>query len=73
MNDSIQILKGILSWSDRIGSDEINEIQNAILLLENTKVYTKKDMEKFFIAGGKLSRSIKNDSFQEFIDKLNTN
>jgi hypothetical protein len=27
------MLKGILSWSDRIGSDEISEIQEIIKLL----------------------------------------
>ena len=31
------MLKGILSWSDRIGSDEISEIQEIIKLLTKTK------------------------------------
>ena len=30
---TISMLKGILSWSDRIGSDEISEIQEIIKLL----------------------------------------
>mgnify|MGYP003115781261 CR=1 FL=1 len=34
---TISMLKGILSWSDRIGSDEIYEIQEIIKLLTKTK------------------------------------
>ena len=64
-------LKAILQWSDRIGSDEICEIHEIIALIEkNNKVYDGKDMEKAFIAGGKLSRDINNDSFDEFLSKL---
>lgn len=35
------------------------------------KKYTKKDMEKCFIAGGKLARSIDNPGFEDFINSLN--
>lgn len=40
MNKTISIaaisrLKSLLSWSDRIGSDEIYEIENIIKLLKN--------------------------------------
>jgi hypothetical protein len=31
---AIEMLKGILHWSDRIGSDEISEIQEIIKLLK---------------------------------------
>tara|TARA_R100001440_G_C2453917_1_gene108649 strand:+ start:56 stop:184 length:129 start_codon:yes stop_codon:yes gene_type:complete len=34
---AIEMLKGILSWSDRIGSDEISEIQEVIKLLTKIK------------------------------------
>jgi len=33
--------------------------------------YTKADMEKSFIAGGKSCRDINNDGFDEFLEKLN--
>jgi len=32
---AIQKLQQMLDWSDRLGSDEIAEIQNVILLLKN--------------------------------------
>tara|TARA_R110000796_G_scaffold1156_4_gene4494 strand:+ start:11 stop:136 length:126 start_codon:yes stop_codon:yes gene_type:complete len=32
---AISRLKSLLKWSDRIGSDEINEIKNIIKLLKN--------------------------------------
>jgi len=35
------------------------------------KKYTKKDMEKCFIAGGKLARNIDNPGFEDFINSLN--
>ena len=35
------------------------------------KKYTEKDMEKAFIAGGKLARNIENPGFNEFINSLN--
>ena len=40
MNKAISIaaisrLKSLLNWSDRIGSDEIHEIENIIKLLKN--------------------------------------
>lgn len=63
-------LKGLLKWSDRLGSDEIHEIKVIIKLLKDSKSYTLKQMEKSFIAGGKLCRNIENDSFDEFIKKL---
>jgi len=35
---AIEMLKGILEWSDRIGSDEISEIQETIkILITKTK------------------------------------
>ena len=70
MKEAINRLKAILMWSDRIGSDEIDEIDNIIKTLEKEKTYTKADMEASFIAGGKLCRNIENDSFDEFIGKL---
>ena len=35
------------------------------------KKYTEEDMEKCFIAGGKLARSIDNPGFEDFINSLN--
>ena len=35
---AIEMLKGILEWSDRIGSDEISEIQETIKLLKNEEI-----------------------------------
>ncbi len=35
------------------------------------KKYTEKDMEKAFIAGGKLARNIENPGFNDFINSLN--
>lgn len=37
IQEAIQALKGMLLWSDRIGSDEIDEIQNIIKLLTTNK------------------------------------
>ena len=37
MKEAIDRLKLMLQWSDRIGSDEINEIQELIEILENEK------------------------------------
>lgn len=33
--------------------------------------YSKKDMEKAFIAGGKMAKNIENPGFEEFIEQLN--
>lgn len=63
-------LKQMLSWSDRLGMDEIDEVGEILNLLSTKEVYDKKEMEKAFIAGGKLARDIKNDSFDEFLKKL---
>lgn len=68
---SIQLLKEMKEWSDRIGSDEHYQINEIVKILESSKYYTKKDMEKAFIAGGKSARNIENDGFDEFIEKLN--
>jgi hypothetical protein len=68
---SIQLLKEMKEWSDRIGSDEHYQINEIVKMLESSKYYTLKDMEKSFVAGGKLSRNIENDGFNEFIEKLN--
>jgi len=38
---AIKKLKDMLSWSDRIGSDEIHEIQETIKVLEASKVEEK--------------------------------
>ena len=37
MKEAIDRLWGILQWSDRIGSDEINEIEELIKILEDEK------------------------------------
>jgi len=39
---AIQMLKGILSWSDRIGSDEISEINEVITILKRINYGNKK-------------------------------
>ena len=36
MKEAINRLKGMLRWSDRIGSDEIFEIQEIIKILEQS-------------------------------------
>ena len=36
MKEAINRLKGMLRWSDRIGSDEILEIQEIIKILEQS-------------------------------------
>ena len=71
MEEAIKRLKGILQWSDRIGSDEIHEIREIITTLENEKSFTRNDMEKSFIAGGKSARDFKNPGFLEFLETLN--
>lgn len=63
-------LKQMLSWSDRIGSDEIVEINEVIKLLGDVEIFSKKDMEKCFIAGGKLALNIEKPSFEETINKI---
>jgi len=35
MKEAINRLKGMLKWSDRLGSDEIDEIKEIIKILEN--------------------------------------
>jgi len=35
MKEAINRLKGMISWSDRLGSNEIYEIKEIIKLLEN--------------------------------------
>lgn len=73
MEKAIQMLKNMLSWSDRIGSDEIDEIANIIGVLKlEGKKYSESDLQKAFIAGGKLSRNINNPSFEEFLETLKT-
>lgn len=37
MKETIKRLKEMLSWSDRLGSDEIYEINEIIKILENEK------------------------------------
>lgn len=71
MKEIITRLKSMLKWSDRIGSDEIVEINEVITSLENIKIYSNSDMEKSFIAGGKANRDINNPSFDEFLETLN--
>lgn len=71
MGEAINRLKAILQWSDRIGSDEIHEIKEIVNILENEKSFTKNDMEKSFIAGGKSARDFKNPGFLEFLETLN--
>ena len=68
IREVINDLKGIIEWSNRIGSDEINAINDIIFQLENNKFYTKSDMEESFIAGGKSCRNINNPGFDEFIN-----
>jgi len=34
---AINMLKGLLKWSDRLGSDEISELQEVIKLLNKNK------------------------------------
>lgn len=71
MIEIVNRLKAMLKWSDRIGSDEIGEIGEVITLLENTRTYSRSDMEKSFIAGGKANRDINNPGFDEFLESLN--
>ena len=70
MQEVIERLELMLKWSDRIGSDEIYEIKELINILKTIKVYSIKDMEKCFIAGGKASRNITNPGFDEFINTI---
>jgi len=64
-------LNGMLSWSDRIGSDEVYEIRSLIKMIENNEaLYTKKEMEKSFVAGGKMAMNFQSDSFEEFLTTL---
>ena len=70
MEEAINRLKSLLSWSDRIGSDEIYEIREIISILKSNQTYTRSEMEKAFIAGGKANRNIENPGFDEFINNL---
>lgn len=70
MKEIVNRLKAMLLWSDRMGSDEIFEINDLISIAESTILYTKADMEKSFIAGGKLCFNMEHDDFDTFIDKL---
>jgi len=61
----------MLTWSNRLGSDEVYEIREVIKALEDTPIkYTKKEMEKSFIAGGKMAMNFQSDSFEEFLTTL---
>jgi len=42
MKEVLDRLKLMLKWSDRIGSDEINEIEELIEILENQIKYDRK-------------------------------
>ena len=42
MKEAIKRLKEMLRWSDRIGSDEIFEIQEIIKIMDNVKLKIKK-------------------------------
>lgn len=46
---AVQKLQQMIDWSDRLGSDEINEIQDVILLLklENSTIDIIKDLRKY--------------------------
>ena len=73
MKEIVNRLKAMLQWSDRLGSDEIVEIRELIQLGEKSdNLYSKSDMEKAFIAGGKASRNIENPGFDEFLENLKT-
>lgn len=37
MNSAIKKLKAMLEWSDRLGSDELSEIEEIIEILESEK------------------------------------
>ena len=76
MTQAINKLKSMLLWSDRIGSDEISEINDIIKLLEKSHIkqhienkkiiYTKETMENAFKAGGSLHFDF---DFNTFLDK----
>ena len=78
MTQAINKLKSMLLWSDRIGSDEISEINDIIKLLEKShikqhikskkSIYTKEDMENAFIAGDVLPF---NFPFNDFLNRYN--
>ncbi len=51
-------------------NESLKEMTKIIKILNSNKYYTKKDMEKAFVAGGKSARNIENDSFDEFIEKI---
>ena len=44
--EAIQRLKELLKWSDRLGSDETQEIKEVINLLENKKVVKKENLKE---------------------------
>ena len=72
MKEAIKRLKDLLGWSDRLGSDELDEIATIIDILKNSnEKYTLKEMEESFISGGKLARNIENPSFDEMIEEIN--
>ena len=45
--DAIVKLKSLLSWSDRIGSDEVYEIALIINLLENNSIDVEKTVKRW--------------------------
>lgn len=72
MKEAIKRLKDLLGWSDRLGSDELDEISTIIGILKNSnEKYTLKEMEESFISGGKLARNIENQDFSELIEEIN--
>lgn len=37
MNEAIDRLRSIIQWSDRLGGEEVHEIQNIIKILQDSK------------------------------------
>jgi hypothetical protein len=58
-------------YSDSLPIFITTKVEEHINLLIKSKVYTKKDMEKAFIAGGKLCRDFQNNfDFDEFLKTI---
>ncbi len=71
MEEAIKILKGILSFSDRIGSDEIHEINNVIKVLEGNKEKPKYILNNDMIHivkshGVKINKKISDEELFEY-------
>lgn len=69
-NDKLYLISEDL-FRKELGEDRLMDLRFGKQYLFNFGFYSKQDMEKAFIAGGKMAKNIENPDFYEFIEQLN--